>query len=368
MIRESVLSLVGNLADDVEIIVGDDASPRQAEIKAAIADFVDRGDVRFIYHPVNGGWSANRNLLVAAARGEWVVLLGDDDRLKAGAVSRLRDWMARGPAADIYGFGYDVIDEDGSYVYVRKSPKMKVYEVPVTVGWEELFYFDALPMWSHHPFTMCFRREFGLANPYDKEAGIADDVLFLFKALQQGKRFAVIPESLFEWRRALSQGTGYSGLSGDDRKCHDGQMNVHRKLTADSRTTPEVRALIGTSVFLQRFMKIDGPTARRLASEAGPSSGGPFDYPKAGDPGTGHARSIPAQIWKVVRVVRVLGWGHVGNLIRYYIDMAHHGRNGPHQSGLPAGGAAVAGPVPDTVVRATGAVTSGCCVSSASVR
>lgn len=65
-----------------------------------------------------------------------------------------------------------------------RGPINREYCLSSVPGWGKLFYFDALPMWSHQSFTMYIRRQVLFHLPYDSAAGIGDDVPFLFRALQ----------------------------------------------------------------------------------------------------------------------------------------------------------------------------------------
>jgi glycosyltransferase involved in cell wall biosynthesis len=327
MIREAVLSLVANGRPGVEIIVADDKSPRQSEVHGAIADLVASGTVLFIGHQQNLGWSNNRNSLVRAAKGDWVMLLGDDDRLKPGALDRIFSWMRRYPGAAAYGFGYDVIDEEGTYVCRRKSTRRIGYELSADTSWQELFYFDALPMWSHHPFTMCIQREVALAHPYNSEMGIADDVLFLFGLLITGHRFDVIPESLFEWRRAIQLDRQYRGLSGDPRRTKDGQLRVLRHLLQIPGKPASVERLVTSELFIRRFLKTNAGTARRIATLV--RQGRTFDISADQLPAdsTSGLRGWVAQLRRHLRIAGVLGPRHWQQAVQCAWDRQHHRYN-----------------------------------------
>lgn len=327
MIREAVLSLVANLRPGVEIVVADDKSPRQQEVHEAIADLLTSGAVSFIAHQRNLGWSENRNSLVRAARGEWVILLGDDDRLKPGALDRITSWMRTHPGAAAYGIGYDVIDEAGAYCYRRRSSRRMSYQISAATAWRELFYFDALPMWSHHPFTMCIRREVALAHPYNPGMGIADDVLFLLELLIAGHRFDVIPESLFEWRRAIQLEGNYRGLSGDPNKSKDGQLRVLKQLLGMPAKPFAVDLLVSSEIFIQRFLKTDARTAHALAARV--RQGGALELSPEQLPGeaAGGLRGWMAQLRRHRRIAAVVGAPHWQQVLQYAFDRQHYRLN-----------------------------------------
>src|SRR5471032_3310840 len=75
----AVASVLASDFQDFEIIVSDDCSPRQAEIRAVLEPAL--ADPRMYFHsqPTNLREPANRAFLHAEARGDWQVLLSDDD-------------------------------------------------------------------------------------------------------------------------------------------------------------------------------------------------------------------------------------------------------------------------------------------------
>ena len=254
LIRETVNSVLAIADREVEILVSDDASPKKDRISEALADLVSGGRIRLIHQPRNLGWSENRNALVREARGEWIILLGDDDRVKANFLTRLRWWLQKSPGADLYGFGYDVIDEEGQRVFTYGCPRLMTYGVHLASPWPELFYFDAVPMWSHHPFTLAIHRRVFATLQYNSAAGIGDDVLLLWQALAHGFVFTVIPEKLFEWRNTF-RGQAYANLSSDTARLKDSRGAVITELLRDPALATKVRNLIFSRKFLRRFLQ-----------------------------------------------------------------------------------------------------------------
>jgi hypothetical protein len=322
MIRETVASLVAAARSDTEIIVADDASPRQAEIRAVLADLIDSSRIRFIGHTQNLRWSGNRNSLVQAARGDWLILLGDDDRLKAGALERLDRWIEGNPDISLFGMGYDVIDDEGRRVFTYCSPRATRYQVGRGSAWQEIFAYDAVPMWSHHPFTMCGRRSLHLTFPYNQQADIGDDVLFLYETLDAGHAFLVIPEVLFEWRNSFQVRNGYVNLSSDQARCAAARGEILLVLLARKNSLrPEVAALLESPKFLGRWLMIGNSELARLMrvlQETPANRGAVLDLLK----GWAQSRFEPktSKISRHLRAARILGLGHFANLVRFKSD------------------------------------------------
>ncbi|MHC1767836.1 MAG: glycosyltransferase family 2 protein [Verrucomicrobiia bacterium] len=266
MIRETITSLLINSAPDVEIIVSDDASPKREAIRSALADFIAEGSVNYIQQTTNLRWSRNRNALLQAARGEYVVLLGDDDHLKPGAVDRLRRWTALYPNVAVFGVGYDVIDELGNRVCTYCTPQPVLYEITPNSPWEEIFSFDAVPMWSHHPFTMCSRRAVAIQVWYNENVDIADDLLYLYDVLERGFQFLAVPEVILEWRNSFTSRSSYANLSADLTRCYESLGLVLAELMNRPRLRSEVSNLIESPEYLQKFCRVPRSSLDHITS------------------------------------------------------------------------------------------------------
>jgi glycosyltransferase involved in cell wall biosynthesis len=93
----------------VEVIVVDDASP---DGPATMPARRDDPRLRLLGHEQRRGVAAGRNTGLAAARGEWVAFLDDDDLWSPRKLRRQLDAAAASGASFSYG-GAVIIDEDG---------------------------------------------------------------------------------------------------------------------------------------------------------------------------------------------------------------------------------------------------------------
>jgi len=321
LIRETVLSLLDNSAPDVEILVSDDVSPKRAAVRSALSDFIEAGRIRYTQQEKNLGWSNNRNALVDAAQGDYVILLGDDDRLKPGAINSLRQWSAKRPEVSIFGLGYDVIDEHGDRVFTYCTPKPVCYELCNGDHWKEIFAYDAVPMWSHHPFTMCTKREIALAVRYKSTVDIADDVVFLYDALERGHKFMTIPEVLFDWRVAVKAGGSYATLSGSMERCHRSRGLVLADLLNRPAIREEIKALFDDTKFLARYCMFKEGDAEELQRRLKVR---PVDGEDLGNFICDRAEAARLSIFRLLerqaRAIKVMGFKHALNFLRYKRD------------------------------------------------
>ena len=109
-LADAIESVLDQSVRDLEIVVHDDASDDGAE--AVVRACGDRR-VRFARHARPIGIPANRNSLLAAARGELIVWLDADDRLLPGALESLVAALDAAPGVGLVHGAFDVIAADG---------------------------------------------------------------------------------------------------------------------------------------------------------------------------------------------------------------------------------------------------------------
>ena len=110
------------LEDEIEVVVSDDASPDDT---VAVAEGY-RGRIKnytLLPQPINLGLDENFLAVVAAAQGDYIWLMGDDDRLEPGGLARVLEAIRRWP--DVSGFTLGVIDYDVTMTHqtgIRQTP------------------------------------------------------------------------------------------------------------------------------------------------------------------------------------------------------------------------------------------------------
>jgi glycosyltransferase involved in cell wall biosynthesis len=121
-LAELLDSIIAQGLTDIEVVVSDDASPDDTvavaeSYRAKIPNF------KFIRQPVNLGLNGNILAVVAAATGDYVWLIGDDDRLEPRGAQRVLDAIDRWPG--LCGLTLGVIDYDSTMqrrVGIRDTP------------------------------------------------------------------------------------------------------------------------------------------------------------------------------------------------------------------------------------------------------
>ena len=202
-VGECLKSIFDNDFNDFEVVISDDHSQKIEEVKKVIDPYLKHPNVKFIHQPQNLGFHGNYNYLIGEAKGRFSILVDDDDKMTKGALRRLKECIELSPGYDLYGFGYEVIDQNGRF-YCSYLPA-KTFEIslgkPKFV--KNLFFSDVLPFQVFHSCALAFRREIGNEIMRKREASIGADVLFLMEAINSGKKMLVLPEILFSYRKVI---------------------------------------------------------------------------------------------------------------------------------------------------------------------
>jgi abequosyltransferase len=84
---------------DIEVVVCEDCSPRQKEIRAVVSDFASQRPypVRHFENERNLGYDGTFNRLVQHAAGRWLVFMGDDDEFVPHAFDKMYAFLKEHP-------------------------------------------------------------------------------------------------------------------------------------------------------------------------------------------------------------------------------------------------------------------------------
>ncbi len=178
----------------LEIVLADDAS--RDGTAAAMARMAEayRGphEVRCLPAERNGGIVGNVNRVMAATRGDLVVMAGGDDVSHPERVERLvQAWLASGRRAHLLHSNARVIDETGQVVGMRPGkPPLLEDPSPHNILEKDLAVLGATAGWSRALFE-----RFG---PIPTEAGV-EDLVLTFRGALAGP-VIYVDEPLVDWR------------------------------------------------------------------------------------------------------------------------------------------------------------------------
>lgn len=191
-IERAIDSALAQTGVSVEVIVIDDCSPDDtAEIVNAYTD----PRVRLIRLEKNRGPGGARNAGLAAARGDWIVILDSDDAISPGRTARM---IARAKRADaqIVVDNLDVITLDGETKRMFEEAelsKLETLTLPAFIGSNVLFQSQHNYGYMKPIFERRFLEEHALR--FDETLPIGEDYLLLASALAKGGRCAVEPSA-----------------------------------------------------------------------------------------------------------------------------------------------------------------------------
>lgn len=107
-------SVLAQSMQDWEFILVEDGSPRQAEVGAVMQPYLSKvgARLRFYTNEETLGYDANIRKLVELARGEFVFLMGDDDRVARGAFEAVAAAATKYPKLGVIIRAYSVFRGD----------------------------------------------------------------------------------------------------------------------------------------------------------------------------------------------------------------------------------------------------------------
>lgn len=254
-LREAVASAQNQTLRDVEILIGDDGDSGQLR---AWAEATAIGDprVRYLKTPERLLLARNWSFLAHQAQGEFVTLMGDDDRLLPNFAERLLAEV-RPDVAVVFANQY-FIDTQGKRLDSSESLNRHYGRAELTPGVlpdaRPAVWRNSVPMSSAIVRTSDVRR-------LEFKADINTPELELFARLAgEGARFAFVAEYLAEYRHHAGSETA-SGLTVDRLAEYLAPIAVPPEIEPVKRARLEQLVLAGVTMRLARG---DIAGARRL--------------------------------------------------------------------------------------------------------
>jgi glycosyltransferase involved in cell wall biosynthesis len=210
-LKQTIQSVLNSTYLNFELLISDDNSPLIDDIICVVNSFEFTTPFKFYRQKINLGPTDNKNFLVKNACGEYIIILGDDDLLDRNILNTLNAEIIRNNGNfSIYGFGYNIIDENNRQVGFYKSFKSLVIENKNKLINKIFFEGNILPFYFFHPFSICYKKSININ--YKKEAHIGYDFLFLYESILKNECIKVLPTIGFSWRKAQNPGL-YQNLS-----------------------------------------------------------------------------------------------------------------------------------------------------------
>ncbi len=209
-LQEAVASAQAQTYAPIEILISDDGPG--TEIGAWVQTVLPQDPrIRYLKTPRNLGLTGNWNFILDAARGDWLIYIGDDDRLLPECVSKLAELIQ--PDAAVVFSNHYLIDAAGQRLAAESEQNTRAYErhhLPAgrLAHVEDWVWRNAIPLCSALLRTADVRRiRF-------KEDLNTPELVFLLPLAQEHAGFVFRPDYLMEYRTHPQSATG-SGLWGE---------------------------------------------------------------------------------------------------------------------------------------------------------
>lgn len=234
-LQEAVASARAQTYTPIEILISDDGPG--PEIGAWVKT-VTNEDARIRYQktPRNLGLTGNWNFIADAARGEWILFIGDDDRLLPECVEKLAELIQ--PEVSVVFSNHYLIDAEGQRLPAETEKNTRYYErhhLPAgrLTRVEDWVWRNAIPLCSALIRTADARRiRF-------KEDLNTPELVFLLPLAQERAGFVFRPDYLMEYRTHPQSATS-SGLWGERL------ADYLLPWAASSETEPEKQRFLAT--------------------------------------------------------------------------------------------------------------------------
>ena len=230
LLREALASVAAQTCTDWEVVVVDDGST--PPIDAAALETIVGPRLRLVRHEQPRGVAAARNSGFAAARGELIAQLDDDDRLAPEALSAaaaaLRD-------ADVAFIGVDAFGDEADDVNLRqRSATRRALRLASARAGDDrgVITFDGrlfaslllgVPASFQHPV---FRRTaLDSISPMDNDHW--PESAWAIEAAARGLRCALVDQPLYQWRR---DGQSYFSQAALASRMHEHDVRMKRAL------------------------------------------------------------------------------------------------------------------------------------------
>jgi O-antigen biosynthesis protein len=230
--RECVLSVLDQSYSNWELCLCDDGSD-DAELSAAMAEFAATDTrVKALALESNGGISAASNRALAAATGEFVVLLDHDDLLTPDALAEIANVIADQGDVDVVYSDEDKIDEADRVGQPYFKP-----------DWDP----ELLLSYPYLGHVMAVRREvLSLIGGFRSEFDGSQDFDLMLRATEVSRRVVHIPKVLYHWRMVAGSAAG-------DPDAKPWAYAASRHALEDAVTRRAIDGMVETGPFLGAY-------------------------------------------------------------------------------------------------------------------
>jgi len=209
-LKEAVASALAQTYEHIEILIGDDGN--NPEIQHWSEEQASRSTkIRYQKNARNLGLAGNWNALTDIARGKYIVIIGDDDRLLPDYVKKCIEAIL--PDGALVFSNQVIINQKGQRLDYETQEYPKLYgRDKLPAGW--LSAPEACVWQNSVPISAAMIRTADVRRLRFKEDLNNPEIEFFARLAREGAKFAFIPEYLAEYRVHPQSATS-GGLKSD---------------------------------------------------------------------------------------------------------------------------------------------------------
>ncbi|HEV7398535.1 MAG TPA: glycosyltransferase family 2 protein [Pyrinomonadaceae bacterium] len=209
-LKEAVTSALAQTYEPIEVLIGDDGTSESINRWARELSQSDRR-VRYQRNATNLGLAANWNALADAARGDLLIIIGDDDRLLPDFVKKLVFLIV--PFGQVAFANHYLINAEGKRLKAESIELTKRYHRQDLVAGEQAS--PAICVWQNAvPMSAALIRTDDVRRLRFKEDLNTPEIEFFARLAGEDAKFFFTPDYLSEYR-VHSQSATSSGLRGE---------------------------------------------------------------------------------------------------------------------------------------------------------
>lgn len=216
LMQRAVESVLAQSGDDWHLTVVEDHMPDPAP--RAWCEGLDFPRLTYLRNERNLGANANFRKALALARGDYVVVMGADDVMLPGYLTRMRAVLDEHPAASVVQPGVTVIDGAGREVRPLtdrvKTLARRGQPDPTLRSGEALAASLLRANWTYFP-SLCWRRETAQRIGLREGLDVVQDLALLLDVVLEGGTLVVDPQITFCYRRHAASDSSVRAVSGD---------------------------------------------------------------------------------------------------------------------------------------------------------
>lgn len=213
--KSAVTSIIAQDDRDWRLVVIDDGYPDRTA--GEWLQSLDDARVRYIRNEHNLGINANFQKAIDLAESEWMTIIGCDDALLPGYVSRVRELIALHPHSTLIHPGVRIIDEDGArtrtLVDISKTMYAPHTRGTVELSGERLAVSVTRGNWMYFP-SVVWRREAIAAFGFRTGLNVVQDLALVIDLAAAGATLVVDDDVVFEYRRHSTSVSSWRAIEG----------------------------------------------------------------------------------------------------------------------------------------------------------